>query len=182
VSGLSVGSAVELRGVRVGKVTSIGFSWNDYQDASPGYVVVVFEIWNAPGLEISTDATAVWLGPPGFPSSVSAIVAEFAQRVGKGRCSHAPEDGQLRSTGSFLTLLHTALRDDADYFAFSDQDDVWLPDKLAHAVAALGEVAADRPALYFCDRTLVDESLRFIGQPSRLRRPPGSCCLCRRLP
>src|SRR5271166_4925856 len=44
VSGLSVGSAVELRGVRVGKVTSIGFSWNDYQDASPGYVVVVFEM------------------------------------------------------------------------------------------------------------------------------------------
>lgn len=46
VSGLSVGSAVELRGVRVGKVTRIGFSWNEYQDASPGYVVVVFEINN----------------------------------------------------------------------------------------------------------------------------------------
>ena len=44
VSGLSIGSAVELRGVRGGKVTSIGFSWNDYQDASPGYVVVVFEM------------------------------------------------------------------------------------------------------------------------------------------
>ncbi len=44
VSGLSVGSAVELLGVRVGKVTSIGFTWNEYQDASPAYVVVVFEI------------------------------------------------------------------------------------------------------------------------------------------
>ncbi len=44
VSGLSVGSAVELRGVRVGKVTSIGFTWNEYQDASPAYVVVVFEM------------------------------------------------------------------------------------------------------------------------------------------
>ena len=44
VSGLSVGSAVELRGVRVGKVTSIGFTWNEYQDASPSYVVVVFEM------------------------------------------------------------------------------------------------------------------------------------------
>ena len=44
VSGLSVGSAVELRGVRVGKVTGIGFTWNEYQDASPGYVVVVFEM------------------------------------------------------------------------------------------------------------------------------------------
>src|SRR5271157_4511977 len=46
VSGLSVGSAVELRGVRVGKVTSIGFSWNEYPDRTPGYgyVVVVFEV------------------------------------------------------------------------------------------------------------------------------------------
>jgi paraquat-inducible protein B len=44
VSGLSVGSAVEMRGVRVGKVTHIGFSWNEYQDTQPGYVVVVFEM------------------------------------------------------------------------------------------------------------------------------------------
>jgi ABC-type transporter Mla subunit MlaD len=44
VSGLSVGSAVEFRGVHVGKVTQIGFSWNEYQDTQPGSVVVVFEI------------------------------------------------------------------------------------------------------------------------------------------
>src|SRR5580658_9733202 len=44
VSGLSVGSAVEFRGVRVGKVTHIGFSWTEYQDTQPGCVVVVFEI------------------------------------------------------------------------------------------------------------------------------------------
>jgi ABC-type transporter Mla subunit MlaD len=44
VSGLSVGSAVEYRGVRVGKVTGIGFSWNQYQDSQPGWVVVIFEM------------------------------------------------------------------------------------------------------------------------------------------
>jgi phospholipid/cholesterol/gamma-HCH transport system substrate-binding protein len=44
VSGLSVGSAVEFRGVRVGKVTHIGFSWNEYHDSQPGNVVVVFEM------------------------------------------------------------------------------------------------------------------------------------------
>jgi phospholipid/cholesterol/gamma-HCH transport system substrate-binding protein len=44
VSGLSVGSAVEFRGVRVGKVTQIGFSWNEYRDTEPGSVVVVFEM------------------------------------------------------------------------------------------------------------------------------------------
>jgi len=44
VSGLSVGSAVEFRGVKVGKVTHIGFSWTEYQDGQPGSVVVVFEV------------------------------------------------------------------------------------------------------------------------------------------
>jgi ABC-type transporter Mla subunit MlaD len=44
VSGLSVGSAVDFRGVHVGKVTHIGFSWNEYADTQPGWVVVVFEM------------------------------------------------------------------------------------------------------------------------------------------
>src|SRR5271170_6122556 len=44
VSGLSVGAAVEFRGVRVGKVTQIGFSWNEYKDGQPGCVVVIFEM------------------------------------------------------------------------------------------------------------------------------------------
>lgn len=44
VSGLTVGSAVEFRGVRVGKVTHIGFSWNEYKEKEPGCVVVIFEI------------------------------------------------------------------------------------------------------------------------------------------
>jgi ABC-type transporter Mla subunit MlaD len=54
VSGLSVGSSVEFRGVHVGKVTRIGFSWNEYQPSQPGWVVVVFEM--------NDD---VFAGPPG---------------------------------------------------------------------------------------------------------------------
>jgi ABC-type transporter Mla subunit MlaD len=44
VAGLVVGSAVELRGVRVGKVTRINFSWSEYEQTQPDYVVVEFEI------------------------------------------------------------------------------------------------------------------------------------------
>jgi phospholipid/cholesterol/gamma-HCH transport system substrate-binding protein len=44
VAGLAVGSAVELRGVRVGKVTHINFSWSEYQETQPNYVVVEFEM------------------------------------------------------------------------------------------------------------------------------------------
>jgi ABC-type transporter Mla subunit MlaD len=44
VTGLAVGSAVELRGVNVGKVKRIGFSWNEYQKSTPTYIVVEFEM------------------------------------------------------------------------------------------------------------------------------------------
>ena len=40
VEGLSVGSIVTLRGVAVGKVTEIGFSWNLYDTVQPACVVV----------------------------------------------------------------------------------------------------------------------------------------------
>jgi len=44
VTGLAVGSPVELRGVRVGKVRKINFSWNEYKETDPSYVVVEFEM------------------------------------------------------------------------------------------------------------------------------------------
>jgi ABC-type transporter Mla subunit MlaD len=44
VTGLAVGSPVELRGVRVGKVRSINFSWTEYAESQPSYIVVEFEM------------------------------------------------------------------------------------------------------------------------------------------
>ncbi|MGA2248693.1 MAG: MlaD family protein [Verrucomicrobiota bacterium] len=46
VTGLAVGSAVELRGVGVGKVTGIDFSWTEYRPAQPSYIVVDFQMRN----------------------------------------------------------------------------------------------------------------------------------------
>ena len=44
VTGLAVGSTVELRGVRVGRGKKINFSWVEYGDSDPSYIVVVFEM------------------------------------------------------------------------------------------------------------------------------------------
>src|ERR1700677_868375 len=101
------------------------------------------------------------------------MMAAFGGDVAGGRCIRVPEGGKLRATGSFLALRCTAVWDDASFFAFSDQDDVWLPEKLAHAVAALKQVSPGRPALYCCARRPVDAVLRPFGQSPRLRRPPG---------
>jgi ABC-type transporter Mla subunit MlaD len=46
VTGLTVGSGVELRGVNVGKVTHIDFSWTEYEVSDPSYIVVHFEMRN----------------------------------------------------------------------------------------------------------------------------------------
>lgn len=61
----------------------------------------------------------------------------------------------------------------ADWLAFSDQDDVWLPDRLARGIAALGALPRDRPALY-CSRTWVtDEALGHRRLSPLYPRPPG---------
>src|ERR1700722_3835390 len=44
VAGLAGGSAVEIRGARGGKITRINFSWSEYQETQPDYVVVEFEM------------------------------------------------------------------------------------------------------------------------------------------
>ncbi|MDB6121593.1 MAG: Mammalian cell entry related domain protein [Pedosphaera sp.] len=44
VQGLSVGSPVKLRGVTIGKVTYVGFVWNEYPQFGTEYVLIVFEV------------------------------------------------------------------------------------------------------------------------------------------
>ncbi len=60
----------------------------------------------------------------------------------------------------------------ADYFAFSDQDDVWLPEKLARAVAWFRSVSPERPALYFSRTELIARDGAALGLSPLFRRPP----------
>jgi glycosyltransferase involved in cell wall biosynthesis len=66
----------------------------------------------------------------------------------------------LGAAASFLELLRTA-PNDADFYAFCDQDDVWFPDKLARATQAIG--AERRPALYCSGFIRTDAALRQLG-------------------
>ena len=52
----------------------------------------------------------------------------------------------------------------ADYYAFSDQDDIWLPEKIENAVRFLDSVPSDTPALYCSATTLIDQADNIIGE------------------
>ena len=61
-----------------------------------------------------------------------------------------------------------------EYFAFSDQDDVWHTDKLERALAALSEVSAGIPALYCARTEIVDETCsQTLGYSPIFRKPPS---------
>ena len=69
---------------------------------------------------------------------------------------------------NFERLMRASLDDGrADWIAFCDQDDVWLPEKTARLLAAVqaleARTGADTPCLAHSDLTVVDERLQVIS-------------------
>ena len=84
------------------------------------------------------------------------ILKDYA---GKGLLEYYT-DGNLGPQRSFMQLLKNAPQ--SDYYAFADQDDFWMDDKLATAVAML-ESSVDQPALYLGRTMLADTNLNQLG-------------------
>ena len=108
----------------------------------------------------------------GSHDDTPSLMRRFAQTAGQGRIVDLNDDaGHVGITASFLGLLRRAPRD--RIVAFADQDDVWLPDKLARGVAGLQSVPAGQPGLYCARQHLVSADLSPIGTSPRLKGPLG---------
>jgi len=105
----------------------------------------------------------------GSTDATVAILEEFAARH-PGRVVRVEGGGRLGAGGSFMRLLAEA--PPADFHAFMDQDDVWLPEKLAHGVGVLrdADLVCTRLRLVTPDLTPIDVS----AMPSR---PPAFATL-----
>ena len=103
----------------------------------------------------------------GSTDDTMAILKEY-EAQGKLTCYQGKNTG---ATGSFLDLAcHADLS--ADYFAFCDQDDVWLPGKISAGVRTLqAQTGDDRPAAYGCRSSIVDEHLQRIEGRNRQEKP-----------
>jgi len=99
------------------------------------------------------------------------IINQFAKRCAENQVTivNGPQRGFALN---FISAL-SKVPDDADFVAFCDQDDVWLPKKLSVAVANLEECPPSSPAM-ICGRTFIcDSNLNIATMSPLFRRPPS---------
>ena len=108
----------------------------------------------------------------GSEDQTKALMHAFADGSGNGRVVDLNDNfGHLGITSSFLGLLRRAPRD--RIIAFADQDDVWLPEKLARGVAALAQMPPATPGLYCARQKLVAEDLTPLRDSPHMSSPLG---------
>lgn len=112
----------------------------------------------------------LWVSDDGSSDETIDIIQKFSQNsTQKVTLLNGPGKGVC---DNFVSLINNNIIN-ADLYAFSDQDDVWLDDKLERAVSFFKSVDSDVPALY-CGRTiLIDESDSVIGYSPNYRKPPA---------
>jgi glycosyltransferase involved in cell wall biosynthesis len=124
----------------------------------------------------SHDNWVLYWRDDGSSDTTVSVMRDFQSRAGQGRCVRIDTEGKrLGATRSFLVLMRAVAEtlSAGDSVAFADQDDVWLPEKLARGSAALSRVAAGSAALYCARQILVDAELHRIGTAGKLGR--GVC-------
>lgn len=106
------------------------------------------------------DNVSVWIRDDGSADGTKEMLAAFSARP-KVHVVYGENVGFIKS---FLSLLQ--LSDEADLYAFCDQDDVWLPDKLERAAKAFESLPEGKPCLYFSAYEICDENLNVVSQSS----------------
>jgi glycosyltransferase involved in cell wall biosynthesis len=106
----------------------------------------------------------------GSTDQTVAIVRGFASRVTQRvTLREGPQQGFWRN---FVSLVR-ADGTDGDFFAYSDQDDIWRAEKLAKAVSWLATIPAEVPALYFTRTELIERDGKPTGFSPLFRRAPS---------
>ncbi|MGT2744064.1 glycosyltransferase family 2 protein [Streptococcus phocae subsp. phocae] len=87
------------------------------------------------------------------------IIQEFVAQDPRIKCINSEKDENLGVVKNFFTLLK---HQEADFYFFSDQDDVWLEDKLALSLAEAEKHSAQTPLLVYTDLKVVNQNLEVI--------------------
>jgi len=118
----------------------------------------------------------------GSSDGTVTILNEYAVKYPDRFRVMPPSPGAGSAKDNFLLLMKAST---AEYICFSDQDDVWLPDKVTRTKQVMDQLesqwTSDIPLLVFTDLQVVDEQLRVLHnslweheniKPERIHRLP----------
>ena len=112
------------------------------------------------------DEVKVLIRDDGSTDATVEIIKEYVEKYGFELI-----EGENVGLNASLHALIEACDTECKYFAFSDQDDVWLPSKLTRAKETLDSLDASVPNLYAASSSIVDRELSVMGHTLIPKRP-----------
>ena len=112
----------------------------------------------------------LFVSDDGSTDDTLVLLKEFQLRHGAGRVQ--VRDGPGKGfVANFLSLICDPSLE-SDYYALSDQDDVWAPDKLARSRSYLMTVPAGVPGVYCSRARMIDEQGAELGFTPLYKKAP----------
>lgn len=100
----------------------------------------------------------IFIRDDGSKDRTIEIIKEFQE---KSKNIILVEGENIGFINSFFELLK--LSDSADYYAYCDQDDVWMEDKIERAVDFLEKSNSSKPTLYFSNSDYYDGEMNYLA-------------------
>ncbi|AUW96207.1 glycosyltransferase family 2 protein [Streptococcus pluranimalium] len=97
----------------------------------------------------------------GSSDNTPSIIRDMAKKDDR---IHFINDGQNENYGVIKSFYHLVKYDSADYYFFSDQDDVWLPEKIEVTLKRAQSETSAKPLLVYTDLKVVNEDLAVLQE------------------
>ena len=97
----------------------------------------------------------------GSSDNTPSIIRDMAKKDDR---IHFINDGQNENYGVIKSFYHLVKYDSSDYYFFSDQDDVWLPEKIEVTLKRAQIESSDNPLLVYTDLKVVNEDLEVLQE------------------
>ena len=92
------------------------------------------------------------------------IIKEYMKKYSNIKLYEGENLGFIQS---FFELLKLA---DADYYAYADQDDIWMANKIELAVKSLNKLDDNKPNMAFGNSDYYDENMKFLSSGSKNKK------------
>ena len=96
----------------------------------------------------------------GSSDQTRTIIKRFVEEDSRIRFINENDQTNLGVIDSFFQLVKF---EEADVYFFSDQDDVWLPDKLEVSLKEAEQYSVDEPLMIYMDLKVVDQELNILS-------------------